>query len=216
MLTKQLLTSTRGSVVTLLQRNPLTVDDIATRLRLTPNAVRAQITSMERDGIVRRSGRRAGVTRPSHLFELTPETEQLLSHAYIPLLTQLIKVFVDGLPATQVKTLFRRAGRGLADELSIAQRPSGTLGSKVDFASRLMNEQLGAITHVEADGPYVIRGAGCPLAALTGKHAAVCLAMESMLSELLDTSVRECCERTGRPRCCFEIKAEPAPPRGRR
>ena len=192
----------------LLQHKALTVDDIATQLHLTPNAVRAQITSMERDGIVRRSGRRPGVTRPSHLFELTPETEQLLSHAYIPLLSQLIQVFAEGLPPHQVKTLFRRAGRGLADELAVAQRPSGTLRSKVNFASRLMNEQLGAITHVEENGSYVIRGAGCPLAALTGKHAAVCLAMESMLAELLDASVRECCERTGRPRCCFEIKAE--------
>ena len=71
----------------------LTVDDLATKLRLTPNAVRAQITAMERDGVVRRVGRRAGTTRPSHLFELTPEVEQLLSRAYIPLLTHLVGVF---------------------------------------------------------------------------------------------------------------------------
>jgi DeoR family suf operon transcriptional repressor len=206
MFTKQLLASTRGGIVSLLQREPGTVDEIASQLRLTANAVRAQITSMERDGIVRRSGRRAGVTRPSHLFELTPETEQLLSHAYIPLLAQLIKVFADGLPATEIKRLFRQAGRGLADELFAARRPSGTLRARVNLASRLMNEQLGAITHVEANGSYVIRGAGCPLAALTGKHPAVCLAMESMLAALLETPVRECCERSGRPRCCFEVK----------
>ena len=209
MLTKRLLSSTRGTVVALLQRQPSTADEIAAELQLTPNAVRAQLTSMERDGIVRRSGRRPGVTRPSHVYELTPETEQLLSHAYIPLLSQLVTAFADGLPPPLVNKLFRQAGRGLADELAGNQRPSGTLHSKALFASRLMNEQLGAITHVEEDGSYVIRGAGCPLAALTGKHRAVCRAMESMLCELLGAPVRECCERSGRPRCCFEVKAEP-------
>jgi predicted ArsR family transcriptional regulator len=194
----------------------LTVDELAAQLRLTANAVRAQLTSMERDGIVRRGGQRRGVTRPSHLFELTPETEQLLSHAYLPLLTQLLKVFAEGLPSTEVKRLFRRAGRGLADELAVAQRPAGTLRSKVHFASRLMNEQLGAITHVEENGSYVIRGAGCPLAALSGKHPAVCLSMESMLQELLDTPVRECCDRTGRPRCCFEVRSSAVSARARR
>jgi hypothetical protein len=29
--------------------------------------------------------------------------------------------------------------------------------------------------------------------------------MESLLAELLEAPVRECCERGERPRCCFEI-----------
>jgi DeoR family transcriptional regulator, suf operon transcriptional repressor len=140
---------------------------------------------------------------------LTPEVEQLLSKAYIPLLSVLVHLFAQNRPANDVVGLFRKAGRALAEQLTSHRRPAGTLRSKVHFASRVMNEQLGALTHVEQDGQLVIRGAGCPLAALTGKHRAVCLAMESMLSELLDTPVRECCERSGRPRCCFEIKAEP-------
>ena len=44
---------------------PLTVDDIASKLELSGSGIRAQITAMERDGVVRRVGRRAGTTRPS-------------------------------------------------------------------------------------------------------------------------------------------------------
>ena len=55
------------------------------------------------------------------------------------------------------------------------------------------------------NGRYVIRGEGCPLSALTGKHPAVCRAMESLVKELVGAPVRECCERDARPRCCFEI-----------
>lgn len=210
MLRKQLLDSSRGRIVTLLRRGPLTADDIASALRVTRSAIRAQITSMERDGVVRRAGRRAGTTRPSHVFELTPEVEQLLSTAYVPLLTQLVDVFAAGLPATQLETLLRQAGRQLADELSRGRRPAGNLAARVAIASELMNEQLGATTRVDADGAYVIRGFGCPLAALTGKHPGVCMTMESFVADVVGVPVRECCDRSERPQCCFEIR-----PRGR-
>ena len=206
MLRSQLLDSSRGRIVTLLRGGRLTADDIASKLGLTRSAIRAQITGMERDGVVRRAGQRPGTTRPSHVFELTPEVEQLLSSAYIPLLTHLVHVFADGLPAHQLEAMLRQAGKRLADELSRGKRPVGDLASRVAMASEMMNEQLGALTHVEGNGGYVIRGLGCPLAALTGKHPGVCLAMESLVVEIVGVPVRECCDRSERPRCCFKIR----------
>jgi predicted ArsR family transcriptional regulator len=207
MLTKQLLDSTRGRIVTLLQRSVLTADELSSQLGLTPNAVRSQLTAMERDGVVQRAGTRPGATRPSLVFSLAPQVEQLLSRAYVPLLTQLVRVFAHELPKKQVEALLRRAGKDLAAELCGGRKPLGSLQSRVTFASRLLNDQLGAVTHVEHNGRYVIRGAGCPLSALTGKHPGVCLAMESLVSEVVGTRARECCERNGRPRCCFEVSS---------
>lgn len=207
MLRQQLLDTSRGRIVTLLRTALLTADDIATRLGLTRSAVRVQITAMERDGVVRRAGKRPGATRPSHVYELTPEVEQLLSKAYIPLLTHLVGVFAEALPAQQVETLLRRTGKGLASDLFRGNRMSGGLKSRVAAASELMNEHLGALTQVEGNGGIVIRGAGCPLAALTGKHRGVCLAMESLVTEIVGVPVRECCDREGRPRCCFEVES---------
>jgi DeoR family transcriptional regulator, suf operon transcriptional repressor len=102
--------------------------------------------------------------------------------------------------------LLRQAGKKLADELAGGKRPAGNLAARLAMASEIMNEQLGATTHVEGNGGYVIRGFGCPLAALTGKHPGVCLAMESLLAEVVDVPVRECCDRAERPQCCFEIR----------
>lgn len=205
LLRKQLLDTSRGRIVTLLQAGPLTADDIATKMNLTQSAVRVQITAMERDGVVRRAGMRPGATRPSHVFELTPDVEQLLSKAYIPLLMQLVGACAEGLPAHQMVALLRRAGKGLARDLAQGKRLAGSLRSRVAMASHMMNQHLGALTHVEANGRYVIRGIGCPLAALTGKHPGVCLAMESFVTDVIGAPARECCERTGRPKCCFEI-----------
>lgn len=165
------------------------------------------MAAMERDGVVRRTGKRPGTTRPSHVFELTPEVEQMLSKAYIPVLTHLVDVFAESLPAQQTKSLLRRTGKRLAIQMSSGKTPPQDLGTRAAAASELMNEHLGTLTHVEANGRISIVGAGCPLSAVTGKHPGVCLVMESFVSEIVGVPVRECCNRDDRPRCCFEMKS---------
>jgi predicted ArsR family transcriptional regulator len=205
-LRQQLLDTSRGRIVSLLRTGGMTADDVASQLGLSRAAIRVQFSAMERDGVVRKQGKRPGTTKPSHVYELTPEIEQLLSKAYLPLLTQMLKVFAEALPTEQLEALLRRTGSELANELRPARRISGSLKARATTASEMMNEHLGALTRVEGNGEIVIRGAGCPLAALTGKHPGVCLAMESLVSEIVGVSVRECCDRVARPQCCFEIE----------
>lgn len=149
-LRQQLLDTSRGRIVTLLRTGRMTADDMARQLGLTRSAIRIHITAMERDGVVRKVGKRAGATRPSHVFELTPEVEQLLSKAYIPLLTRLVDVFAEALPGDQVEALLRRTGQGLAEQLTRGKRLSGGLRSRAAAVSAMMNEHLGALTRVEA------------------------------------------------------------------
>lgn len=205
MLTKHFFETTRGRIVALLRRGPSSVDDLSSELGLTANAVRAHITAMQRDGVVRRVGQRAGTSRPSHLFGLTAEVEQLLSRAYLPLMTQFVQVFTASLPRRQVERLMREAGAAVGAQLTAGKMPPGRLAARVRAASDLMNQELGAVTHVEENGQLIIRGSACPLSALTGKHPAVCLAMESLLSTTIGADVRECCERSGCPQCCFKV-----------
>jgi DeoR family transcriptional regulator, suf operon transcriptional repressor len=206
MLKKQLLDSSRGRVVALLRRGARTADDLAAELQLTHSAVRSHMAAMERDGVVRRAGQRPGATRPSQLFELSAEVQQLLSTAYIPFLIQLVDVFAERLPARQLESMLRLAGKRLAIDLLGGKRPTGPLASRAAIASEMLNEHLGALTHVESNGRIVIHGVGCPLSALTGKHPGVCRAVETLVSEIVGVSAKECCDRSGRPQCCFEIR----------
>ena len=109
----------------------------------------------------------------------------------------------------QLTSLLRKTGKALARELIRGRRVSGNLGARVNAVSEILNDQLGATTHVEGNGKIVIRGVGCPLAALTGKHPGVCLAMESLVTEIVGAPVQECCDRNDRPRCCFEVSGGP-------
>jgi predicted ArsR family transcriptional regulator len=199
--------TSRGRIVSLLRESRRTTDDIARDLGLTRSAVRMQMAAMEREGVVRKVGKRPGLTRPSYVFELTPEIEQLLSSAYIPLLTHLVDVFADALPPDQLEALLRRTGNALAQELSQGKRIAGSVKSRAKAVSEMLNVHLGALTRVESNGRIVIRGAGCPLAALTGKHRGVCLALESLVTAIVGVPVHECCDRHERPQCCFEMEA---------
>ena len=84
MLRQELLDTSRGRIVTLLRMGGLTADDIAARLGLTRSAVRFQLVAMERDGVVGKTGKRPGTTRPSYVYELTREVELLLSKRTSP------------------------------------------------------------------------------------------------------------------------------------
>jgi predicted ArsR family transcriptional regulator len=206
MLRKQLLdSSSRGRMVAALQRGPLTADEMASALGLTAAAVRAHITGMQRDGIVRRAGQRPGATRPSQVFELTPEVEQLLSGAYLPLLIELVRQSATRLKSQQFNELMRSTGRGLAAALPRTVSKE-SFATRVAAVSALMNDQFGSTMRVERNnGHFTLKGYGCPLAALTGNHPAVCLAIESLIGEVLDANVEECCDRAQRPQCCFHV-----------
>ena len=67
----------RGRIIDLLRQGSRTVDRLASELGVTASAVRAQIAAMEKDGVIRCVGKKRGTTRPSRVFELTPEVEHL-------------------------------------------------------------------------------------------------------------------------------------------
>ena len=218
--------TTRSRIVGVLRRGGLTVDDMASQLRLSHNAVRVQLTRMERDGLVTRARAERRTTRPSQIFELTPAAEHLLSKAYLPFLTRLVSLYATRHSDQEFAAFMRAAGRMLAEDLRAKPNVRGSIGARVTAASTLLNSEFGALTEVErVDGRWIIRGFGCPLSAVTGKHPAVCLAVESLLTELIHSSVKECCSREEPPRCCFEVRpahlpaarrSRPGRPRARR
>jgi predicted ArsR family transcriptional regulator len=193
---------TAGRILELLRRGPRTVDDLTTALDLTPSAVRAQLGSLEHDGLVAPRGSRRGTSKPARVYGITAQAELLYSRAYVPILTQLLHVLVRRMPPVEFDALMREVARG-----AMAGRvlPRGPLRERVSNASSLLNE-LGALTEVdEENGFYVIRSHGCPLAAATADHPEVCNVLESMLSEFVGNTVTKCCDRYDRLRCCFEI-----------
>lgn len=204
-LPRRIATGTGGRIVELLRRGPMTVDELARELTLTPTAVRSQVALLQRDELVEPRGSRRGTSKPSTLYGVTAQGELLFSRAYVPILTGLLHVLARRMPTADFDATMHEVGRTL---MAGHPAPHGPLADRVARGSALLNS-LGGLTDVsEENGTYLIRSHGCPLAAATADHPEACNALESLLSEFVGAPVKKCCDRYARVRCCFEVARE--------
>ena len=197
--------STRGRIVRLLRRSKSTVEDLARALDLTDNGVRAHLAVLERDGIVRQRGsvrRTSGGGKPAYVYELTSEGEELFPKAYEPTLRRLLDVLSERLGPEESEALLRSVGHRMVEGKTV---PTDGARARLEAAAGVLNELGGLAELEEQDGTLVIRGYGCPLAAVTPDHPEVCRLAEALVAEVAGVSVQEQCERGERPRCCFEV-----------
>lgn len=202
-LDRRFLESTRGQIVALLRDESRTVEELAGLLGLTDNAVRAHLTTLERDGLVRQSGVRRGPRKPHFTYALTPEAERLFPKAYDALLNQLIAVLKGRLNEEELEGLLREVGHNLA--AGSASAGGDDLQSRVQTALGAL-ESVGGAARAEQEGErFVIRSGGCPFADAVSAHPEVCRLAESLIAGIVGVPVTERCDREGAPRCRFEI-----------
>jgi predicted ArsR family transcriptional regulator len=201
---KRVLESTRGQILSLLRTHDRTVDELATQLGLTDNAVRAHLISLERDGFVAQLGRRAGSRKPHVVYTLTSAAEHVFPKSYGPLLDLVLGAMSRRLEASHVRRAMREVGRKIAVE-NATDLKAKSRQQRIDAALGVLSDLGGAATFEKVDGTDVIRGRGCPISAATANHPAACLIAESLLSEIIGTRVKEHCRRGANPSCCFEI-----------
>src|SRR5437763_4149786 len=115
-LNQRFLSSTRGQIVAMLWRAPRTVEELATALDVTNNAVRPHLSTLERDGLVRQSGVRHSSRKPAYVYDVTPAAERLFPKAYAPVLGHLLDVLGDQLTVAALEAALREVGSRLADE----------------------------------------------------------------------------------------------------
>lgn len=200
--------STRGQVISLLRRGSRTVDELAGSLSLTDNAVRAHLTALERDGLVRQGEPRRGAGKPSFTYELTPDADRLFPKPYGTVLTELLDVLAERLPAETLGDTLREVGHRVAAGQAV---PGGDVVARVAAARSLLSGLGGLTDLTETDNGYVIHGCSCPFAAAVEGSPAACVMAETLLSDVIGLPVRHCCDPGPPPRCQFEITTRSSP-----
>ena len=204
---RRFLETTRGQIVALLRRGARTVEELARALQLTDNAVRNHLATLERDGLVRQDGvrRGPGAGKPAVLYDMHPGAEPLFSRAYAPVLSTVMDVLVEELPADQADAVLREVGRRLGRGLGAGA--TGQLDDRLRTAAAVLRALGGDVELVEDEGTLRLRGHGCPLSATVTRRPEVCRAVEAMVSEIAGARVRERCVHGARPQCCFVASA---------
>src|SRR4029079_9357215 len=121
-LDKRFFDSTRGRIVNLMRGRTKTVNELSAELKLTDNAVRAHLLSLERDGLIRQSGIQRGTRKPHFAYELTDEAEHLFPKTYDTLLNQLIAVLKGRLTPLALEDVLRDVGRSLVGAQAASQK----------------------------------------------------------------------------------------------
>jgi predicted ArsR family transcriptional regulator len=201
---------TRARILALLRESAWTVDDLAARLGVTDNAVRFHLDALEREGTAAKEGlrRTGGAGQPATLYSLTAHGDEGFSRAYAPVLIASLAELREQMSTVQLLAFLQRVGRRLAVD---RPRPGASLASRVNSAAGLLNA-LGGVTSVEKSGDdFFIVGKACPLSRAVEADHCVCSAVTALVAEVAGAQVTERCDRSGRPKCCFEVSSGSKP-----
>ena len=150
----------------------------------------------------RREGR---IGKPATVYTVSPDADTLFSKAYLPLLTSLLAAQGERLTSQEMVDLLSDVGSRIA---AGGGQPSGNLAQRVEAASTLLNQLggLSSVEEIEGGTRFVIQSRGCPVASAVSTRPEVCEAIVALVSQLTGGVVRSCCQRSGRPSCCFELQ----------
>lgn len=200
----RILESTRGKILDHLRAKDRTVNDLAAALRLTDNAVRAHLLSLERDGLVVQAGTQPGFRKPHATYALTSDAEQIFPKAYGVLLDLILIVISKQLSPKELRAAMREVGRRVADN-HLLEVEGKSRKQRIETALRILKDLGGSATFEESEGKHFIRGNGCPLAAATSRHPEACLIAEALLTQIIGVPVKEHCIHGAAPCCRFQI-----------
>jgi len=196
--------SSRGKTVMLLRRNNLTVNELAEKLCLTDNAVRANLLSLERDGLVQQKGMVKGFRKPHYIYGLSESARELFPRPYGLLFNKLLSALRATLSPSALIDRFRAVGSGIGKENKLGA--DAALDQKIERALSAIESLGGVATHVHSNGKTMISSESCPFAEAVAEHPEVCKITESMIEEIVGSKVTEQCDRSASPKCRFQVE----------
>lgn len=196
----RLLGGTRQTVLELLLRSDRTVQEIADEVGVSANAIRGHLASLERDGlVVKRDLRRETGGKPAVVYALSRDADELFPKAYVFVLHGLLDVLDE-------REGFERVREMLAEVGERAAVPStGSEAERVAAAADALRSLGGTVEVHRIEKGWKIQGFSCPLSSVATHDARVCGLARALVERTTDATVAECCDRSGRARCAFEV-----------
>nr|WP_275900925.1 metalloregulator ArsR/SmtB family transcription factor [Paenibacillus periandrae] len=202
--------STRRVVMTMLKtKGPLAVSEIAKQLGITEMAVRRHLNTLERDGLIESKLVRQAMGRPTNLYSLTENADELFPKNYYNLTLDLLGELVEEAGEAKVQLLFERRKEKLIDRYE-EQMQGKELGDRVKALAEIQNANGYMVNwSADEDGTFVINEHNCPISQVANQYNHACHCELMMFETLLDANVKrtECLVKGGL-KCSYSIQAK--------
>ena len=182
---------------------------LASRLNITPMAVRQHLYALQEEKLVTADERPVPVGRPAKHWRLTREADRLFPDAYAELNTALITSVQEAFgPEGMTRLLDARLARQRTDYASRIT-PSATLAKKVEQLARIRAEE-GYMAEVRRDGQdFLFIENHCPICAAATACQGFCATELELFRSALGPAVTvERAEHilSGDRRCAYRIR----------
>lgn len=188
-------------------------DQLAARLGASRTGVLQQLRALEAARLVSRQTVRHGVGRPRHLYDITPDAQELFPSNYDGLAAGLLEaigaVGGDELVEEVFAARRRQIGDRIKRQLSERVRPGAPLSARVRELS-VIQDQQGYLceTILEPDGTIRLLEHNCAIYHVARGTAAACEAELELFREVLGADVvRETHIASGDRACTYRIAA---------
>jgi predicted ArsR family transcriptional regulator len=202
----------RAILVNLRQRGPMSPDGLATHLGASRTGILQQLHALEQADLVAHSVERHGVGRPRHLYDVTPDAQDLFPADYdgfaVALLSAIASVGGQDLVEEVFAARRRQLGARLRQRLAERVKPDAPL---IDRVRELAVIQDGAGYLAEAvvsmDGTIRLREHNCAIFHLARDAGSCCDAELALFGEVLGADVvRETHIAAGDRSCTYRVE----------
>lgn len=197
--------STAQKILSLLNRDALSVSELAARLGLSRNTAHVHVAKLEAFGAVekvhRKATRRAG--KPAFAYRTAGRHEDAFSAAYKPVLGSLVEALGSHLGPDERLALLDSAGRLMARGSGLV--PTDDFDADLRKALDVVNA-LGAMAERSRDGEApTVQCHTCPIGSLVHQEPSMCSLVASFFSEATSSPVTVRCRRGDAVVCGFSF-----------
>ena len=179
--------STRQEILEILKEDrEATVEDLATRLELTPMTIRHHLNVLQAQNLVAATTLRRSqkVGRPRLVYSLTEEADDLFPQSYGQLARHLVSEIKETMGPDETEAIFRRIANRIAGEAPPAYKGQ-TFEDRLEQVSDFL-EDLGFLFRWEkTDEGYILTNVNCPYRLVTREHPEICMMDTVLLGRLL-------------------------------
>ncbi|MGO4270443.1 helix-turn-helix transcriptional regulator [Paenibacillus sp. TAF58] len=201
-------TSTRKVILSMLKtQGPLSVHDISKQLGITEMAVRRHIHSLEKDDLLETKLVRQAMGRPTNVYTLAPQADELFPKKYMQLTLDLLDELAEGEGQEKIERLFE--GRQAKLEFRYQSRMNEkSLEERVAELAAIQNENGYMVDWSQlGEDAYMFSEHNCPITQVANRFTQACQCELALFRNLLDANVeRTECLAKGASKCVYIIR----------